>query len=151
LLSYKGQDPAEGLLQFLLKNYVVTYEEYNIETFDRNINGIKKQSSDAVTAEFQRLIDPNNPDSPLTLYQRHSQRSIAVLSVRSDSEMRERKEAEVVFEATVTSRTEIKNTRWLADITFDFNGLELDEETGKVKPFAFQVTSYRTKRLQDIE
>jgi type IV secretory pathway component VirB8 len=56
---------------------------------------------------------------------------------------------EVVYEATVESKTDIKKTLWQANIAFNYNGIELDEETGKVKPISFVVTDYRIKRLQD--
>jgi type IV secretory pathway component VirB8 len=49
------------------------------------------------------------------------------------------------------SKNEIKKTRWQSDVTFSYNGLALDEETGKVRPIEFQVTGYRTKRLQDTQ
>jgi len=142
----KNEDPSEALLRFLTKHYVVVREEYDIQTFDRDVNGVKSQSSDAVTKEFQQFIDPRNPESPITQYQRHSRRRITILSTRRlppDS-------MEVLFEATVDSKNDIKKSHWRANLSFQYSGVELDEKTGKVKPFAFVVTSYHSKRLQDV-
>ncbi|MFW0776838.1 MAG: VirB8/TrbF family protein [Rickettsiales bacterium] len=148
LLEYKGEDSSKALLRFLVHNYTKAYEEYNINTFDRDIGTIKSQSSADVFKEYQSYINPRNPESPLALYQRHSKREINVLS----SELFDGDEPsmEVIFEAVVTSKTDIKRTRWQANITFNYSGIELDEETEKVKPYDFVVTSYRSKRLQDV-
>jgi type IV secretory pathway component VirB8 len=149
LLAEKGEDPGEALLRFLVRNYVQAYEEYDINTFDRNIGTVKSQSAPEVFGEYQRLIDPKNPDSPLTLYQRHSIRSIRILS--STPYIEDDPTVEVVFEATVASKSDAKKTRWQADVTFTYGGLVLDEENGGVKPIEFSVTGYRTRRLQDVE
>jgi len=149
LLDYKGEDPSQALLRFLVRNYVNSYESYDIEIFERNANGIKSSSTEEVFNDYQRLMDPRNPESPITLYQRHSKREINIIS----SSIPDAAEPlmEVVYEAIVTSKNEIKKTRWQADVNFTYNGLALDEETGKVIPVELKITGYRTKRLQDIQ
>lgn len=146
LLSRKGEDPNAALLQFLVKNYVTLREEYNIDTFDRNANGIKSQSTESLFAEYQNQTSPTNPDSPIALYQRHSRRTVSVFSARqmSDGSM------EVTYEATVIGKLDAKKSMWQANMTFNYTGIALDESTGKVKPFTFTVTGYKAKRLQDV-
>ncbi len=147
LLAYKGEDPSKALLRFIVQNYVVVREGYNIDTFDLNVNSVKSQSSENVFNEFQRAIDPHNADSPITLYQRHSKRRITVISSRLMG--KEGDEMEIAYEALVESKTELKKSRWQANISFNYSGIALDEN-GKVKPVSFMVTQYKTKRLQDI-
>jgi type IV secretory pathway component VirB8 len=60
-------------------------------------------------------------------------------------------EMEVIFEAAVESRTDIKKSRWRANISFQYSGLELDQKTGSPSPVNFVVTKYHSKRLQDIK
>jgi type IV secretory pathway component VirB8 len=146
LVTGKDEAPAESLLRFLVRNYVIMREEYNINTFDRNVNGLKSQSSEAVVKEFQQYIDPRNPDSPITLYQRHSRRHVTVLAIRRVGDG-----MEVVYDAVVESKTDIKKSRWRADIAFQYSGIELDDKTDKVKPLTFVVTNYHSKRLQDVK
>ncbi len=149
LVQAKGEDPSEALLRFLVKNYVTMRETYDIETFDRNTNGIKQQSAESVFGEFQQYINPKNPESPIVVYQRHSRRYITVLATKrlldQDYGM------EVYFDVTIESPREIKKTRWQADIAFSYSGVALDEKEEKVKPINFVVTKYRSKRLQDIQ
>lgn len=149
LVSHKGENPSEALLRFLVKNYVSMRESYDIETFDRNTNGLKQQSSKNVFAEFQNYISAANPESPIVIYQRHSKRSVQVIATKrledQDYGM------EVYFDVTVESRTEVKKSRWQADIAFSYSGVALDESEEKVKPISFVVTKYRTKRLQDFK
>lgn len=146
LLFSKSDDPSEALLRFFVKHHVEVREEYNIATFDRNVNSVKSESTEEVFREYQAQIDPRNPDSPITVYQRHSKRKINIISARRLSES-----MEVLFEAVVESRVDVKKTYWRANIAFKYSGVELDEKTGKVKPVIFIVTKYHSKRLQDAK
>jgi type IV secretory pathway component VirB8 len=146
LLYSKDDDPGEAMLRFIVKHYVEVREGYDIATFDRNVNSVKSQSSEEVFREYQSQIDPRNPDSPIAQYQRHSKRKISIVSSRRLSES-----MEVLFEAVVESRVDIKKSYWRANIAFKYSGVELDEKTGKVKPVIFVVTKYHSKRLQDAK
>jgi len=146
LQSFKNENPGEALLRFLVKHYVITREEYDIGTFDRDVNGIKSSSSDAVYKEFQQFIDPRNAESPIKVYQRHSKRKIAILSTRRLPDG-----MEVIYEAAVDSRIDVKKSHWRANISFQYSGVELDSKSDKVNPLTFVVTDYHSKRLQDIK
>lgn len=149
LTAFKGESASEALLRFLVKNYVTMRETYEIDTFDRSINGVKQQSSKDLFAEYQTLIDPSNPDSPIVQYQRHTRRTIVILATKrlvdQDFGM------EVYYDVYLETRGEIKKSRWQADIAFSYSGVELDEKKEKVKPISFVVTKYRSKRIQDIQ
>lgn len=149
MLSYKGENAGEALLRFMVQNYVVMREEYDIDTLDRDLNGIKSQSMESVFREVQDYIDPRNPESPITLYQRHSKRRINIVSFKHSSD--KESAVEVIYEAIVESRGDTKKSMWQANISFQYTGLALDQngEGEKVKPVKFVVTQYRTKRLQD--
>ena len=146
-LGRRGEDPDQALLKFFVQNYVTMREEYDITRFDRDVNGVSSQSAPTVLAEFQHSIDPRNPDSPLTLYQRFSTRRISIMSSKI---LEGRDEVEVTYEATVTGKGATQKSRWQANIAFKYSGLALDEKTEKIKPVSFAVTRYSTKRLQDI-
>lgn len=149
LVAFKGEHAGEAVLRFLVKNYVNMRESYDIENFDRNTNGVKQQSTPDVFSEYQAYINPNNPESPIVLYQRHSRRVITILATQrlSDQDYG----MTVYYDVTVENRNEVKKSRWQADIAFRYSGVELDEEGEKVKPIEFVVTKYRTKRLQDLQ
>lgn len=150
LLNYKGEKPSDALLRYVVRNYVIQREEYHFETFDRNANGVKAQSSEDVKQTFQTYVDPQiNADSPYNLYQRHSRRKISILS--SKSVKNQDHGMEVYFEAILEGKGEVKKSRWQANIAFNYSGIEIDQETGKVDPITFLVTNYKTKRLQDVQ
>ena len=142
----KEEDPGEALLRFMVKHYVMVREEYNIATFDRDVNSVKNQSAESTYKDFQQLIDPRNPDSPITMYQRHSKRKISILSTK-----RLQDGMDVVFEASVESKAETKKTHWRANIAFQYSGIGIDQKTGTVTPVSFVVTKYHSKRLQDVK
>lgn len=149
LQAYKGENASEALLRFRVQNFVVLREEYDIDLFDRSVSGVKSQTSPELFSEYQQYIDPHNPESPITLYQRHSRRKITIISTRRLKE--QEFGMEVIYEAAVESKGDAKTSRWKAEIAFNYSGIALDEKTGKVKPIAFVVTQYRTKRLQDVK
>ena len=147
LRSDSNQTASEAVLFFLAKNFVQLREQYSINTLERNASGLRSQSSDQVFADYQHLMDTSTPDSPVTLYQRHSVRNINVLSVamvpgKNDA-------VTVEYEASVENANGSKKTRYKAELTFNYSGVELDEKTGKVKPLQFKVLQYRTQPIQD--
>jgi type IV secretion system protein VirB8 len=146
LRADKEESADDAVLRFMVSNYIKKREQYNIETVDLDINSVRMQSTSEVYKAYEREMDPRNPDSPITLYQRHSTRTIQVLSVQwvkgSASEVA------VIYDATVENAEEIKTSRWIANISFSYSGLALDDN-GKPKPISFLITQYRTKRLQD--
>ncbi|NBX03720.1 MAG: hypothetical protein EBR02_06645 [Alphaproteobacteria bacterium] len=150
LRAFEGEDAKDAVMRFLVSNYVLQREEYNIATIDRNIASIKSQTAKEAYEEFERFLDTRNSESPIKVYQRISTRSIEVLSVRSLVDAKT--EVEVIFEATVNTtvntKTETKKSRWLVNISFSYSGLALDDK-GKPKSISFIVTKYRSKRLQD--
>jgi len=147
LLAQKGESVSFAVLRYVVQNYVTLREEYDINTFDRDANGVKSQSSEDVAYEYERLSNPSNPESPIAQYQRHSKRKIAVLFTNQLTP----DNMEIMFEATIIGKNEIKKSHWQANIAFQYSGIALDEETGKTKPFNFVVTQYTVKRLQDIK
>ena len=146
-LQMGKNDPAsEAVLRFMVKHYVDIREEYDIATFDRDVNGVKSQSTEEVFREFQAMINPRNPEGPISLYQRHSKRNITIINTKRMPDS-----MEVIFDAYVESKTEVKKSRWRANIAFKYTGIELDEKGEKVKPVTFVVTKYHSKRLQDVK
>ena len=146
LRADKHETPDNAVLRFMVTNYVVQREEYAIDKIDRNMNSIKLQSASDVYKNYEKSMDPRNPESPVTLYQRHSTRSVEVLSTQRIAGTTN--EMEVMYEATVATKDEEKKTVWLANITFSYSGLGLDDN-GNPKPISFFINQYSTKRLQD--
>lgn len=149
LAAYKGEAPVEGVLRYVVGHYVKLREEYNVDDFDRLALGVRNQSAPEVIAEYNAQVNPANPDSPITLYERHSTRKVDILSTRrlSDQEYG----MEVIYEATVIGQGEVRKSRWKAMVAFQYDGATLDDETGKLKPLSFVVTKYQTKRIQDAQ
>lgn len=146
LQAFKDEDPGEAVLRFMVGHYVQMREGYDIVTFDRDVNGVRSQSSEDVVREFQAYINPRNPEGPISQYQRHSRRTITIVNMRRLPDS-----MEVIFDAAVESKTAVKNSRWRANIAFKYSGIELDEKSERVKPVSFIVTKYHSKRLQDSQ
>ncbi|MDX1974956.1 MAG: VirB8/TrbF family protein [Rickettsiales bacterium] len=154
-LKYYGDEKSDtATMRFLVENYITARETYDIEHFERYVNTVKQHSADEVFKQFQQEVDPRNPDSPITLYQRHSKRSVNILKffiISAPEEGDENKDyvAEVTYEATVESKNDIRRSRYVATVSYNFSGIQhveqLDEENSRFT-FNFQVTRYQTKR-----
>jgi len=148
-LSHKGQNPDMAVVGFMVSHYVSLREDYDVMALDRNTIGVQAHSTPEVYQEYLRYLDLKNPESPVTLYQRHSTRRARLMQFSMLSMVEGR--AEAVFEATVDNKTEQQKTQWIANISFSYKNIALDETTGRPKPLDFVVTSYHAKRLQDMQ
>jgi type IV secretory pathway component VirB8 len=84
------------------------------------------------------------------LYQRQTERKIKILSSQKLEREKPPFSMQVVYEATlrdIASNKSDKPERFQADVAFTYENIKLDEKTGTVEPYRFQVTDYRTKRL----
>jgi len=146
LKSSPHQSVDEAVLFFMAKTYVNLYESYNINTLERNYSGVEYYSAPEVFAGYQKLLVTSNPDSPVMRYQRHSVRNITILSQQVLSSPADT--LEIIYEASVDNADGSQRNRYRATMGYTFSGVEFDSKTGKVKPVAFQVTSYSSKIIQ---
>lgn len=143
-LAEEEEAATPALIRFFVKHYVTKRESYTIDTILGNINAVRAQSVEGVYNIFRRFVDPQNPKSPITLYERHTTRSIRVVSTQIDTR-KEPYTARVVFDATLTNLRGESTSRFVADMTFRFNEVTIDQETSKVSPLRFLVTGYNVK------
>ncbi len=154
LLDHRGENPNSALQRYLAQHYVELREEYSAELFDRSHNAIIILSNKEVGADYDKFVSPLNPDSPITLYQRHTRREINILS--SENIENEKKKVDGVKEYNmriifddmlITGERENPHGRYQVDIAFLYKDIKLDASTGKIEPYGFIVTSYQIKSL----
>ncbi len=150
LLTNSGDDVNESIMRFVVSNYVILREGYNITTIDKSMNGVKSQSTPELYEQYQRYINPENPESPIKIYQRHTVKTIKILAVKVLPQ-EEDNVAEVLYEATLQSKSEQKKSRWQANISFKYTGIAVDGGNSDRRQIGFTVTQYNNKLLQDIE
>lgn len=139
------ENPNAALKRFLVTQYLTRRESYDIARLELNVRAIKSQSTPEVFDAWQRQLDPGNPESPITLYQRHSTRSINVLNTQFLPDGN----AEVLYEAIVDNRQEQRKTRMMANVAFRYADVTIDQNNGQTSRLEFLVTDYRTRRLQE--
>lgn len=144
LIGHTKEDPNLRMKRFLVESYVRQREEYNIDMLERSASVVRSQSTDEVFVEYQRLLNPNNPESPITKYQRQATRTVDILSSRLVAA----DQMEVTFDAYVNSPAGLKKTLMRANITFRFDDIEVNQSTGETTPMVFVVMAYQTRPLQ---
>ncbi len=158
LQSFAGENADVALRRFLVSNYVKEREEYNVDTFDRNVGALQTMSAPSVFKDYYASISASNPNSPVLLYGRQAQRDIKILSIQpiEQAEEKDKKTQDaakdfvtrVLFAATLQSNTgKNSTTRWQVDVAFKYEPIKLDSENNKIKPYGFIVTDYKAKPL----
>lgn len=137
-------DVNQQIKEFLVANYIRFRENYSIDTLDRNANGVKSQSTDALYQQYQTLMDPANPNSPISLYQRQGVRNVAVERVNISNQGKEYR-AEAKVNATLVTPEGTKKETLRVIITFSFDDIAVNQDTGDVSPLRFLVTSYQSE------
>ncbi len=135
-----------ALRQFLAWHYVQLREEYNVQLLDRNASGIRAHSSDEVFEQYKQLMNPQNPLSPIALFQRNITRKIEYISAYA----LDTGKMVVEYDEVVEGGRERKKARMRANITFRFSEIAVDQKTGVFTPLDFLVTDYQTQKLQDF-
>ncbi len=150
LRSYTGEDNDTALRRYLIQNYVLLREEYDATLFDRNHSAVEVLSNKDVVKEYEDFIAPINPESPISLYQRHTTRRVAILSTKElkRPENDENYHIQVVYNSfLLRDDVEKEAGRYQVDVAFKYKNIKLDQSTGKIEPYGFIVTSYQIKKL----
>ncbi|MEZ5691517.1 MAG: VirB8/TrbF family protein [Rickettsiales bacterium] len=152
LVAFHGEDANVALRRFLVRHYVKIREEYNADSFDREHDAVGMLSSERVFDEYENFVLPLNPASPIALYQRHTIRTIEILYsspvVNPNFDSDGKYYMRVIFN-TFLEKDGVKKAgrRYQVDVAFKYKDIKLDQETGKIEPYGFLVTSYDMKGL----
>lgn len=156
LKKHKDEDHDVATMRFLVENYVVARETYDVEQLQRYINSIRQLSSPEIFQAYRNSISPQNPDSPISKYQRHTTRQIRVLRSRVISSPMLGASvptyvSEVTFESRLSSGSQDSVARYIAEVTYSYNGIRQLPMRGVVSfagfyPLDFKVTNYQVKR-----
>lgn len=155
LLNYVGEDPNVALRRHLAQHYVELREQYDAAFFDRDHNAVLYLSRPNVLKEYEDFVSPLNPYGPVSMYQRNTKRKINIISTveiednNKKENGRKQYSVQVVYEAFLKrGDQEIKQGNYYkVNIAFIYEDISLDNETNKIKPYGFIVTSYHLESL----
>jgi type IV secretory pathway component VirB8 len=156
----------EAVAKYMLSLYVKERESYDFskaeaEEVNRKFNYIKTLSSADEYRNFQLIMSPDNPDSPIKNFGYPITKNITVESVRfhrkEAHDFKEKmmkfilvevpSEVEVRFSSVIKTRLDSgikeEKQRYLAKIKFRFDGVKKDEKTIK-----FTVSSYKLYNIR---
>lgn len=152
-LSEDTNDSNRVVLHYLLGEYVRARENYVVSRFQSDVNRVRASSSKEEFIEFMDYIAPSNPASPITRYERHTERQVEVASM-DFGEMDDDFDAEKVIPSQVTvffvartSGAENEVTRWKAMLRFDYTPFTINQENFTATPMKLVVTDYRVEQL----
>jgi type IV secretion system protein VirB8 len=148
-LSINTRYTNHALLKYFVNEYVIRRESYAAATLERDVNRVKAQSSAEVFKSYRQFLNPANPQSPITRFERHTQRSIAIDSANFDAENQSFDAEEmiptaatVIFTATTGNAKAVEKATFKAVVRFAYVPVQVDQENFKITPMQFQVTDY---------
>ena len=163
-LRAKGQNINEAMKTYLVKQYVISREDYHAADFTRNSNFVIAHSDPSVAANYVASVGPDNPRNPGALLGAYGTRSVAlgtvtfsrVAAAQPVAAGEEAPAASATERAIVRFSTElggsapVGRTQWTATIDFLYSDAVVtettDPETGEKKATfqqpTFQVVNY---------
>lgn len=165
--SIKHKDEAkttdEAVLRFLLINYIKEREEHNykrakIQDVNEKLDKIKNNSSVEVFEQFKDFMSRSNPSSPIHFFNKNVERKITINSFKFAKTKKitlfDKMKGFLAMQAlptkayiNYTSHTILPNKiikeQREAEITFKFNGIDIDKKTQKFSPLRFIVIDYK--------
>lgn len=148
-------EPSENinlsLARFLISNYVTEREayRYDVVKLEWQFNRIRSTSGEQEFARYQQFINPENPSSPFTKYGRASTRTVSIYNINIDLEKKP-KTAKVHFTTTVFDGKTSQHNNWVANITFRFPKLTVDQETNEVLQWNTKTKEYEIAEKIDF-
>lgn len=144
-----------ALRRYFVAAYVANRENYTLDKLQPQYRMVQKHSDDNAFAVYRRFIDPSNPRSPITMYQRKSIKNISVVRVTTTPDATPgRYNATVDFTARVRSFGKEEQSNWQAQLLFNYQDLtveqteEVSDKPLKVTPMKFTVLEYTSRELR---
>ena len=152
LRGIKG-DLNQAMVRFFIKQYVVSRESYSNNGFLRSIAFVRAQSGDAAYQSYQKLMDMDNPSSPIKIMGSVGKRRITVTGINLDHQGTAGS-AVVQFTDEVSNGETVKNSRWTAKLEYQYTEMvaqasanrKSPQEPLEIKDPTFQVVSYGVEK-----
>lgn len=144
-----SESPQEAVAKYLIKDYVVSREQYIAKEMLRQTHmnkltkKIKGTSSKDILEQFQFYMSKSNPYSPFLRYQDHTDRLITINSIEFLTNKKELGKANVYFTATKKTRGKknVMENQWVATLHFRLPSVEIISKTGA--PLRFSIEYYK--------
>lgn len=146
--GFKGVGaPNKFIAHNLLKNYILSREEFDYKRLKQQFNYIRATSTRLVFKRYYNYMSVNNPDSPVMRYQQYAIRKINI----NDIEFLSDRKASVKFISTAkdSSGKYFENLLWEAIVSYNMG--EVGKRVASGTNFKFVVTEYKLKLLGEVK
>ncbi|RYE05780.1 MAG: virB8 family protein [Rickettsiaceae bacterium] len=140
-----GNNALASIADVLVRDYIKVRESYNYDDLRKQFTYIQNSSTRIVFRKFSSYMNMDNPDSPVTRYQKYIKKSVNILSVHYPSD----RTAEITFNSIAKNNSGdmFENMIWQATIDFEIDDINLNLLPNS--RFNFVVTNYRLKTIKD--
>ncbi|MDG1437203.1 MAG: VirB8/TrbF family protein [Rickettsiaceae bacterium] len=140
-------DPLGSVSNILVKNYVMKREGYDYNSLKKQFTYVKNNSTRLVFRKFYNLMDIDNPNSPVVLYQKSRRLKPSIISIKRLSPSKS-----IVRFDSGESDVSDENTKKIvkqATIEYEIDKINLNLADGQ--RFNFTVTDYQLELEKDAK
>lgn len=151
-IGYTQTDANRMMVRFLSQKYVENREEYVSSRIEPSARWMQQWSSADEYRRYRAVLNPANPNSPISQYERHTSRSIKVNKISVVQVPYEGGSGIVKYNVTTLFDAEVSNVKgsqvsnWKAEMQVVYRPLLVDENTEEVSGMDFVVTEYKVSR-----
>lgn len=132
----------EAVKQYFIVKYIQARESYNDLIYKDNFNTTRVLSDSMIFAAYQKILSPDNAQSPVVKYARHSQRVVEFLSLTFVNDNAAQVRIRTHAEGRLAAEGVEKPVIYVIWITFEFANMDLTLKERYINPLGFRVTSY---------
>jgi len=159
----EAKSTDEAVLRFLIINYLKEREEHNykkadIKEVNIKLDKIKNNSSTEAFEEFKKFMSQSNPNSPIHFFGKNVERNI---EIKSFNFVQAKKltifdkmkgflamyslptKAYITYTSDTVLPNKVIKENKRAELTFKFNGINIDKKTKEYLPLNFIVVEYK--------
>lgn len=138
-LSIVAYTADEAIARYFIWHYIKMREEYFSSTYRTTYQQVRLFSGDDVYGGYRRIMDLNNPRSPVNLYGAVTTRTIEMKSLV----LQDKNTAQVRIRTTVQGPSAGGTSDKIIYMSFMYSNFEMSDEKRVINPLGFTVTAYR--------
>lgn len=141
-LKQKEISADRSLKEYFVAQYIRARENYDPVNYKDYFYTVRVMSDKNIYKDYREYMLPANPQSPVTLFGRHSQRRVDILSMNFVNENSAQVRIRSSYGGAAKDELNMEPKIYIIYISFEFVKLDLNAEERYINPVGFQVTNY---------
>lgn len=134
-----------SLTRYLLIQYIINYESFNIKNVEQPYRLVWAQSDDEIKAHYESQVKSSNPESPYRKYGKDKYITVRVLAINRLNEDTVNAKFEKILHDNLSHTEQVLYKE--AIVKWKYSEGSTDQKTLDRDPLGFKVTYYQTSQV----